>query len=136
MKISRGKNTNLRSSFLKTTCLDLVTIFCWILSLILLKTETVGNEFPNLQFYRAVCFTATDPAEGAQGNEGNWSCFDESELVIQSKSGFGGKLEGRHDIGVCLLEGRSKIEGASCVTFKIYLKCGRYITPSEGKRNS
>lgn len=67
----QGQKHRFEEQVLKSTCLDLVTIFCWILSLILLKTETVGNEFPNLQFYRAVCFTAADPAEGAQGNEGN-----------------------------------------------------------------
>lgn len=44
-------------------------------------------EFHNLQFYRIVCFTPADPAEGAQGNEQNflWCGFDDSELVIHGQ---------------------------------------------------
>lgn len=63
------------------------------------------------------------------------SCFDDSELVIQSNGDFvvvvvGGEREvGIHGC-VCayvcvLVEGRSKKEGASHVNFKISLKCGR-----------
>ena len=65
----------------------------------------MGNEFHNLCFYRAVCFTAADPAEGAQVSERNflWHYFDDSKLVTHGQKVF---LRGRgrsQDIwGVCV----------------------------------
>lgn len=47
----------------------------------------MGNEFQNLRFYRAVCFTAAGPAEGAQVSEWNflWHYFDDSKLVTHGQ---------------------------------------------------
>lgn len=72
-----------------------------------MKQRFWGNEFYNLQFHRVECFTAADPAEGAQVNEGTRSCFDDSEPVIHSQKvtvgvGWVGVGEVRVCGGVCV----------------------------------
>ena len=95
MKVSRGKeNTDLWCSFLKTTCSDLLLlifqvlnlfcfqmiIFWWILSWTLLKVGEILQGMSSIPSdARVTCFTAVDPAEGAQVSEHNFLCnsFDD-----------------------------------------------------------